>query len=70
VVEVVSGSPAAKAGVRPEDLIVALDATPVAGPDDLQRLMSAERIGARSTLTVVRDGARVDLAVTPVELED
>jgi len=69
VVEVVAGSPAAEAGVHPEDLIVALDGATVAGPDDLQRLMSAERIGASSTLTVVRDGRRVDLGITPVELE-
>jgi S1-C subfamily serine protease len=70
VVEVVAGSPAAKAGVRPEDLIVALDGTTVTGPDELQRLMSADRIGVPSKLTVVRDGNRVDLDVTPVELED
>jgi serine protease Do len=70
VVEVVTGSPAAKAGVRPEDLIVALDGTTVTGPDELQRLMSADRIGVPSKLTVVRDGGCVDLDVTPVELED
>ena len=37
VVEVVDGSPAAKAGLRPEDLIVALDGTPVSSAGDLQR---------------------------------
>jgi S1-C subfamily serine protease len=69
VVEVVEGSPAAAAGLRPEDLIVAVDGTPVAGVDDLQRLMTAERIGARVPATVVRDGVRLELELVPVELE-
>ena len=45
--EVVEGSPAAKAGLRPEDLIVSVDETSVEGADDLQRLMVAELIGER-----------------------
>jgi S1-C subfamily serine protease len=69
VVEVVEGSPAAAAGLRPEDLIVAVDGTPVAGVDDLQRLMTAERIGARVPATVVRDGVRLELELVPVELD-
>ena len=47
VVQVVEGSPAAAAGLRPEDLIVELDGAPVTGVDDIQRLMVVERIGAR-----------------------
>jgi S1-C subfamily serine protease len=69
VVEVVEGSPAAAAGLRPEDLIVAVDGTPVAGVDDLQRLMTAERSGARVPATVVRDGVRLELELVPVELD-
>src|SRR3954447_14558178 len=42
IVEVVDGSPADRAGLRPEDLIVAIDDTPVAGVDDVQRLMTDE----------------------------
>src|SRR5919201_1192758 len=38
VVEVLAGSPAERAGVRPEDLIVAVDGTPTASVYDLQRL--------------------------------
>src|SRR5918999_649325 len=39
IVDVVEGSPAAAAGLRPEDLVVAVDGTPVRSVDDLQRLM-------------------------------
>jgi S1-C subfamily serine protease len=69
VVEVVSGSPAAKAGLRPEDLIVALDGAPVSSAGDLQRLMTEERIGQTLTVTVVRQGARIDVDLVPEELE-
>jgi S1-C subfamily serine protease len=68
VVEVLDGSPAAAAGLRAEDLIVAVDGEPVAGVDDLQRLMDGDRIGARCALTVVRDGAAREVGVTPREL--
>jgi S1-C subfamily serine protease len=70
VVEVVDGSPAAYAGLRPEDLIVALDGTPVSSAGDLQRLMTEERIGETLTVTVVRQGTPVDVDVTPEELAD
>jgi S1-C subfamily serine protease len=70
VVEVVDGSPAAQAGLRPEDLIVALNGTPVSSAGDLQRLMTEERIGETLTVTVVRQGTPVDVDVTPEELAD
>ena len=69
VVEVAEDSPAAKAGLRPEDLIVSVDDTPVEGADDLQRLMVAELIGERVTATVVRDGRVFTVDLMPVELE-
>jgi serine protease Do len=69
VVEVVEGSPAAKAGLRPEDLIIAVGGTTVAGVDDLQRLMAGELIGERVAASVIRDGRVLDLELVPVELE-
>jgi S1-C subfamily serine protease len=69
VVEVVEGSPAAKAGLRPEDLIVAVGGIPVEGADDLQRLMTGELIGERVTAAVVREGRRLEVDLVPVELE-
>ena len=69
VVEVVESSPAAKAGLRPEDLIVDLNGESVEGVDDLQRLMAGELIGENVVLTTVRDGRMVKVELVPVELE-
>lgn len=69
IVEVAEGSPAAQAGLRPEDLIVALDGAVVEGVDDLQRLMVDDLIGSTAAATVVRSGEEVELPIRPVELE-
>jgi serine protease Do len=69
VVEVVEGSPAAAAGVRPEDLIVGLDGAPVERVDDLQRLMVGELIGRSVEVTIVREGRTVAVDLVPVELQ-
>jgi serine protease Do len=68
VVEVVDGSPAARAGLRPEDLILALDGEPVEGVADVQRLMTSELIDSRVTATVVRQGRTLSVELVPVEL--
>jgi serine protease Do len=68
VVDVVAGSPAAKAGLRPEDLIVDLNGQPVEGVDDLQRMMAGELIGQRVVLSTVREGRLRSLELVPVEL--
>jgi S1-C subfamily serine protease len=70
VVEVVAGSPAERAGVRAEDLIVAVDGTPTHSVYDLQRLMVAELIGVEVPITVVRGSGAVDLRLVPEELRD
>ena len=69
VVEVIEGSPAARAGLRAEDLIVGVDGAPVRGVDDLQRLMTEDRIGTSCALDVVRDGVSRTVALTPRELD-
>jgi S1-C subfamily serine protease len=70
VVQVVEGTPAAAAGLRPEDLIVELDGSPVTGVDDLQRLMVVERIGAKVPIRVLREGRELTLELVPAELGD
>jgi S1-C subfamily serine protease len=68
VVQLLDGSPASAAGVRAGDVIVELDGAPIEGVGDLQRLLGAERIGASVKLDFVRDGARREAVVRPVEL--
>jgi serine protease Do len=69
VVDVVDGSPAAAAGLRPEDLIVDLNGQPVEGVDDLQRLMAGELIGEQVVLNTVRSGRLRSVELVPVELD-
>jgi serine protease Do len=68
VVSVVDGSPAERAGLRPEDLIVELDGTPTAGVDDVQRLMVEELIGRPVPARIVREGRVVELRLVPAEM--
>ena len=70
VVEVLPDSPAARAGLRPEDLIVAVDDKPTASVYDLQRLMVAELIGTAIPITVVRDGRELELSLVPAEMTE
>jgi S1-C subfamily serine protease len=69
VVEVVEASPAASAGLRPEDLIVEVDGTVVEQVNDLQRLMAGELIGRSATIQVVRGGKPISVEIVPAELE-
>ena len=61
-------SPAAAAGFREGDVIVRFDRGPVSGIDDLHRQLTEERIGTAVNVTVLRNGVRRDLTVTPKEL--
>jgi S1-C subfamily serine protease len=61
------GGPAARAGVEAGDLIVAYDGKPVGGIDDLQRLLTAERINLPVTMTVLRRSRKRDLTVAAAE---
>lgn len=69
VVEVVPGSPAERADLRAEDLIVEVDGVRLRGVDDLQRLMTGERIGRALDAVVVRDGEVRQATIVPDELE-
>ena len=69
VVQVVDGSPAARAGLRNEDLIIDVDGMPVADAGDLQRLMVGDRIGRPLPVRAFRGGELLELTVVPVELQ-
>ena len=62
-------SPAQKAGLREGDVIVALDEKPVAGVDDLHRLLTDAQVGARCVLTVLRHSERLTLPIVPEEAQ-
>jgi S1-C subfamily serine protease len=70
IVEVASGSPAQRAGLRAEDLIVELDGSEVERVDDVQRLMTHEVIGRRLPVRVLRGDRFLDLELSPVELAE
>ena len=62
-----SGSPAARAGLQPGDIIVAFDGQPVHGIDDLHRLLTGDRIGSATTVAAVRKAERLELPITAAE---
>jgi serine protease Do len=68
VIEVVDDSPAAQAGLRPEDLLVELEGQRVADVGDLQRILVAELIGTAVTIAVIRQGRTLRLEVVLAEL--
>ena len=69
VVEVISGSPAERAGLRTGDLVLALDGQPLRDAQSLQRMLFADAIGRRVELTAIRNGALVDVVAVPALLD-
>jgi S1-C subfamily serine protease len=61
-------SPAKHAGLEEGDVIVAFDGKPIFTIDDIQRLLSEERVGLKSDISVVRGTSLLRFEVTPVEL--
>jgi serine protease Do len=68
IVEVVPESPADRAGLRPEDLIVELEGHRIADANALQRLMVVELIGRPIPVSVIRGSRVLELEVVPAEL--
>jgi S1-C subfamily serine protease len=69
IVQIVEGGPAERAGMRPEDLIVELDGTPIEGMDELQRVVVSELIGRSVRAKVIREGEEREIELVPAELE-
>ena len=65
VVTVETQSPAARAGLRERDIIVALDDQPVGTVDDLHRELTEARIGTRLRISVVRELEKLSLEAEP-----
>jgi S1-C subfamily serine protease len=70
VEQVIAGSPAASAGLRVGDIVVAVDGENTASTTAVQQLMVEAAIGRRIEVTVWRNGALVDAIAIPRELAD
>lgn len=67
VTTVEKDSPAAKAGLKEGDVIVAFDECPISGIDELHVRLTEEQIGIASRLTVIRHTEKLELEVVPLE---
>jgi serine protease Do len=62
--EVISGGPAATAGLKPEDIVVSIDGKPVKDGDDLVARIADTPVGNTVTLTIDRNGQKSDKKIT------
>ncbi|MEM7682324.1 MAG: trypsin-like peptidase domain-containing protein [Planctomycetota bacterium] len=70
IAQVLPGSPAERAGMRDEDIVITVDGHAVETPDELRYRIGRIEPGAQATLEVFRDGARRSVRVTLIELPD
>jgi S1-C subfamily serine protease len=59
------GGPADNAGLRENDIIVALDGTPVGRVDDLHRLLTDQRAGKTCELAILRGTEKLNVYLIP-----
>jgi len=64
------GSPARKSGLREGDVIIAFNGEPVAGIDDLHRLLTDSHVGSTSSITILRHTEKLALTIIPQESKD
>jgi len=67
VVSVNRAGPAGRAGLRPGDLILTINETPVTCVDDLHRFLTTWPISEPATLTLIRGGREITLSIVPAE---
>ncbi|MDI6868404.1 MAG: trypsin-like peptidase domain-containing protein [Coprothermobacterota bacterium] len=63
VVEVMNGSPAQKAGVQVNDVIKAIDGTPIYQLDDLRNVIRNKNVGDQVSLTIWRNGSTLTISL-------
>jgi S1-C subfamily serine protease len=62
-----AGGSVDRAGVKPGDIVLALDGSTITGADDLVRLLTGEKIGEHVALDVLRGSERLTISVVPQE---
>jgi S1-C subfamily serine protease len=67
VVSVENKSPAAQAGLREGDVIVAFNEKPISSIHELHKMLIAEHIGVQSKITIIRHTEKLTVAITPAE---
>jgi S1-C subfamily serine protease len=67
VLSVEKDSPAQKAGLVEGDVIIAINAQPIKGIDDLHTHLTDQKIGVQSDLTIIRRSAKLTVPVVPAE---
>ena len=65
VISTEPGGPAFKAGLHEGDVIVGYDDRPIAGIDDLHRLLTDQKVGVKSNLSIIRRNEKMSLNITP-----
>lgn len=64
IADVSSGTPAASAGIKKGDAVIAIDGDPINGALSLTAEVRARAVGDKVTLTVIRDGKQITISVT------
>ncbi|MGB8731617.1 MAG: PDZ domain-containing protein, partial [Candidatus Sulfotelmatobacter sp.] len=67
VLSVEENSPAKRGGLRDGDIIVALEGKPIAGVDDLHRVLTDVRVAISCSLTILRQTEKLELKIVPEE---
>jgi Do/DeqQ family serine protease len=67
VLELLRGSPAARAGLRPGDVVVAVDGKPLTDAAQLRNELAGAKVGVELQLGVVREGRRLEIRIHVVE---
>ncbi len=67
VVSIEENSPAKSAGLSEGDIIVGFDSQPVAGIDDLHRMLTEEKVGVKTALMIIRQTEKLNLSIIPEE---
>jgi S1-C subfamily serine protease len=67
VVSIEKDSPAQRAGLSEGDIIIGFDGQPIAGIDDLHKMLIEEKVGLRAPLTILRRAEKIVIDIVPEE---